>query len=189
MSEELEVITPTETPKETESSVKAAKSIAIIAFIFVVSALVVALVSDGFLLSDAILGFIGACLAGALTFIAGFFLMLISIILIFGIYLLKEQGFWPLQWSTQAFHDVLKDHPITQYQISVLIGVRIALIVLCIIALILSIIACSMGNANRKKGYYIDRNNPTLGFGTFSLIFSILGLLAAMAVLLITSAL
>ena len=140
MDEKLEL----EQPKPTNKLAKAAKIIAIIIFATVLSALVGAIVSDIVIFSAQIIGFIAACIVAVGAFIIGIFLMILSIICVFGVYLLEEYGFWPATWMYQAFMSVMSDLGITSEQIGILIIVRIILLVICGLVFVASIVAVSL---------------------------------------------
>ncbi|MCR5332636.1 MAG: hypothetical protein K6E11_01275 [Bacilli bacterium] len=163
---------------------KAAKIIAIIAFALVMSALAGALVSDIVLFARQIIYFIVGCVGAVMAFIVGFFLFLISCILIFGIYLAESQGFWPVTWAQQIFTQVLNDGKLTPEEISVILIVRIILAVICFIVFVLSIVCLALKKRAKKKGEE-DKQKLTKSFGTISLIFSILGLFAAVVMILL----
>ena len=175
----------------------AAKVIAIIAFALVMTALAVAIIGDVAIFAQQILAFIGACLLSVIVFIIGFFLMLVSCIFIFGIYLLGEYGFWPLGWAFGVFTQIMDENKITQDQISAFVGLRIVLIILCILGLILGIVALSLnGAANSDNDDENDFSKPVKkdsnlpkAFGTLSVVFSALGIFAAVLIFLIAAAL
>ena len=166
---------------------KAARTMAIVIFITTFAALLLAIVSDIAIFSDQILGFIGACISAVGTFIIACVFLFFSIVLVFGVYLLKQDGFWPLVWATSAFDSVLKDYSIASWQLTTLIAIRIALIIVCFLVFVTSIVVLSLvksikiENPERKQ-------KLTKAFGIVSLIFSILGMLAAAGIVLIISA-
>ena len=103
------------------------KALAIIAFCLVLFALCVAGISDIVIFAQTIFYFLAAIIIGAIVFIVGFILLLISFCLIFGFYLIESYGFWPLDWSVQAFHEIIADAAITPAQVGAFIGFRIGL--------------------------------------------------------------
>ena len=164
---------------------RAAQVIAIIAFALVMSALATALITDIVLFAQQIFGFIAACLVSAIVFILGFILMIISCILIFGIYLLGDRGFWPLDWAAGTFQQIIDENRITPEQVAVFGGIRIFLIISCVLVLVLSIICLALNKSVKKE----ERAKVTTPFGVVGIVFSILGLLSAICMLLIISAL
>ena len=171
--------------KKVSGRAKAAQIIAIIVFALVFSALATAIISDVIVFAQQILGFIAACIMAVVVFIFACVLMLFSIVLIFGIYLLGEYGFWPIAWSLQVFKEILADNKVTSDQIMIFGSIRIVLIILCVVGVILAIVALSINKSVKKE----ERASITKPFGTLGLIFSILGLLAAVGMLAIVSSL
>ena len=161
---------------------KEIKIIAIICFSLIMAALATALISDAIVVGKSILGFILALVVAVVAFIVGVFLMIISCILIFGIYLLENDGFWPIAWAESAFKDVMKDYQITSAQIDILFTIRIILLVICVAVFIMSIIALSHVKKVKKQDKTINRK-PTASFATASLVLSILGVLACLGVM------
>ena len=103
---------------------KEIKILAIVCFSLIMAALVTAIVSDAIIVGQSILGFVLALIIAVIAFIVGVILMIISCMLIFGIYLLDQEGFWPIAWAESAFKDVMKDYQVTQTQIDTLITIR-----------------------------------------------------------------
>ena len=161
---------------------KEIKILAIICFSLIIAALVTALVSDAIIVGQSILGFILALLVATVTFIVGVFLMVVSCMLIFGIYLLNTEGFWPVEWAKGAYNDVMKDYQITNAQIDTLITIRIILLVICVAVFITSFIVVRHVKKTKKQDKTINRK-PTSGFGTASLVLSTLGIVACLGVM------
>lgn len=166
---------------------KAAKIIAIVAFSVVMGCLVLALVTDIAIFSKQILGFVAAILGSALVFIFGCILMLFSIVLIFGIYLLEQDGFWPATWAEKTFHEALSDAALTPDQVTAIVAVRIVLLVLCVLAFAAAIVAICMKKAAKKKNPEMPKQKLTTAFSIVALIFSIFGAFAALTVMLLSS--
>ena len=165
---------------------KEIKILAIICFSLIMAALVTAIVSDAIIVGQSILGFILALLVATVAFIVAIFLMIVSCMLIFGIYLLNQEGFWPVEWAKGAYNDVMKDYQITNAQIDTLITIRIILLVICIAVFIASIIVVRHVKKIKKQDKTINRK-PTSGFGTASLVLSILGVIACLGVMAVLS--
>ena len=161
---------------------KEIKILAIICFSLIMAALVTAIVSDAIIVGQSILGFVLALIIAVIAFLVGVILMIISCMLIFGIYLLNQEGFWPIAWAESAFKDVMKDYQITSAQIDILFTIRIVLLVICISVFIMSIIVIRHVKKIKKQDKTINRK-PTSGFGTVSLVLSILGTIASLGVL------
>ena len=167
---------------------RAALIISIFCFVLVFALLLVAVISDILIFAQQLIMFVVAVLGAAVAFIAGFFLMIISIILIFGFYLLESQGFWPYEWAKQAFSEIIKDAKITSAQMGVLIGVRIALLICCVIIFVSAIVAlvfASIAKKQNKKNGVAIRQGLTKAFSIISIIFSGLGFFMALIVILL----
>ena len=154
---------------------KGAKALAILAFLFVLGAFVFALISDFTIFSDQIKGFFGGIVGAIVTFIAGCVVWLITIIFVFGIPLTQNEGFWPLKWAANAFHDALSENPLTESQISTFTAIRIVIILICALAFILAIIALAVNRRPKAKG--------AVALGILSILFSIFGVLASVVMM------
>ncbi len=164
---------------------KAAQVVAIIVFALILSALLFAIISDIAIFAQQIFSFFFACVAGVFVFLIGCILMVVSIVFIFGIYLLADRGFWPIQWASETFKQIINDNKITQQQISTFGIIRVVLIVICVLCLILAVIALSLNKTTPKS----ERAKVTTPFGVISLIFSILGIVAALGMIFIVGSL
>ena len=178
MNEVVEKRTPLE---------KAARILAIITFSLTTAALLTAFISDASVFAQQIVTFFIAIFGSALVFLFACVCLLVSIILIFGVVLLKNNGFWPMQWASSAFHEILKDAVVTSEQISILITIRVVLIIICIITFISSIVVLALAKAVKKENPE-RKQKLTKTFGIISLIFSILGVCAAIVLILILKA-
>ena len=154
---------------------KGAKALAILAFLLVIGAFVFALISDFTIFSDQIKGFFGGIVGAIVIFILGFFLWLISIFLVFGVPLTQNNGFWPLKWASNAFHEALSQNPLSESQISTFTIIRIAIIVICASAFILAILALAVNHRPKAKG--------AVALGILSILFSIFGVLASVVMM------
>lgn len=163
---------------------KSTNVIASICFALVLFALLTALVSDGVIIGQQILGFVLALFVGALTFIFGIILMIVSIMFIFGIIILQDYGFWPLEWSHNAFKEVLADYPVTHDQIQALLIIRIVLLVICLVVLIMSIIALSQIKKAKKEDPTV-KVKPAYGLASVARFMSLLGLFVGAGALVI----
>lgn len=150
-----------------------AKVVSIIAFSLMVIALVVAIVTDFVIFADQIISFFVASFASVFAFLGGIILMIISIMLIFGIFLLKENGFWPINWATSLFKEIMSEHMPTKEQVSLMSAIRVMLILVCLVTFILSIVALSMNKSAPKNG--LAKSKLVRTFGIITLIFSLLG--------------
>ena len=170
----------------TNPKAKTAKIIAIIAFCLVMSALAIAIISDVVIFAQQIILFVVACFIAAALFIIGILLMFVSIVFVFGVYLLEEYGFWPVNWAFNGFNEVLADAAITQEQANTLILIRVLLIIACVTGFILAIVCLALSNSAKKDGYQ-EKQGSTKAFGVISLIFSILGFFAGLIILIIAA--
>ena len=169
---------------------KVAKIMAIVIFSLVMSCLVIALVTDGTIFAQQIFAFIGGCLGAIMAFFFGFILMLFSIVLIFGVYLLEERGFWPLQWASEVFHNALHDAPVTSEQITAMVVTRLVILFTCIICFACSIAVLSLAKQVKKENPDVKvKQGLTKTFGILTLVFSILGVFSAVTLLLLISVL
>ena len=163
-----------------------AKIIACIIFSLVMLALASAVVTDIVVFAEQIFAFVGACIMSVIVFIMALILMVLSIMLIFGIFILENSGFWPIQWASEIFRNIIGDHLPSRDQIQLMVVIRVILIIICIIVFILSI-ACLAMNHSVKRTDPKQRSKLTSAFGVLSLIFSILGLgSGAIAMLLLS---
>ena len=155
------------------------KVLSIISFILVLLALLTAFITDFVLFKDAILTFIGGIIASVFIFVIMLFAMIVSIIMIFGIFLLENYGFWPLSVTLDAFRDILNDIVITQEQVSTFVAIRIILTVICVSTLIMSVVAKHKVEGQKKV--------PLKGMSIVAFVFSILGLISALSLITIAS--
>ena len=157
------------------------KACSIIAFVVVMLSLLTAIISDFVIFREAILAFFGGIIISIGAFIIFFAAMIVSCILIFGVYLLQQYGFWPIDLSVKFFKEVMGSIEITNQQIETFRGWRIVLLILCIFALVMAIIAL-------HKDEIIKKKVPLKGMSVIALIFAILGIAAAIGAIAISSA-
>ena len=157
------------------------KACSIIAFVTVMLTLLAAIISDIAIFHEAIATFFGGILISIGAFVVLFFAMIASFILVFGVYLVKEYGFWPLDLSVKLFKEILGSIEINSQQVATFRGWRIAFLILCIFALIMAIIAL-------HKDEMISKKVPLKGMSVVALIFAILGIIAAIGGIAISSA-
>lgn len=164
---------------------KAAQVLAIIVFALVLSALLVAIISDIAIFAQQIFSFLFACFAGVIVFIFAIILMLISLILVFGFYLLTDRGFWPIQWASEVFKQIIAENKISQQQIMAFGIIRVVLIAICALCLILAVVALILNKATPK----LERAKVSTPFSVVGLILSILGIIAATGMFFIVGSL
>lgn len=163
---------------------KAARIIALVIFPLIIATAIGALVSDMVIVANNILMFVVACLGAVVAFIIGFILMVLSCVLIFGVYLLKENGFWPVSWMQQVFNEVIRDAKITPEQIGILLTVRIIIVVICVLVFAASIVALVLAKKAQKQDK--DRKQKlTKAFSIVTLILSVLGIFASLVMILL----
>lgn len=163
---------------------KAAKVIAIIIFSVIMAGLLAAIISDISIFSSQIGDFLGACIVSAIVFLFGCVLMIVSVMFIFGVYLLTTQGFWPATWASTTFKEILEDIEVSSNQLAAFRTIRIILLVICIIVFIMAIICLALAKSFKKKNPEL-KQGLTNTFGILSLVFSILGMMAAIMLLII----
>lgn len=156
------------------------KTLSIVAFSVMMATLLIAILSDFLIFSETILTFIGAVFISAIAFVFFIILMVVSVMLVFGIILLEDYGFWPLDLSIQAFKEILADIQITADQIAVFRGLRIGILIICLITFVLARIALHKDEDYQEKV-------PFKGMSIVTMIFSILGILVAIGMLVISS--
>lgn len=156
------------------------KALAIISFSVVMTALLVAIISDFVIFAEAIITFVAGTIIAVVAFIFFIILMIASCILIFGIYILQNYGFWPATLSMDFYKEMLADIKVSQEALNAFRAFRIAFLVICTITFIIAIIAL-------HKDEMIEKKVPLKGMSVVALIFSILGIVTAIGVLVITS--
>ena len=167
---------------------KAIRILSIIVFSLIMSALLMALISDGIILSKQIFGFIFALVASALVFIIAIICLFFSIVLVFGVYLLETEGFWPMKWTTSSYKAIMADYTLTAEQMYSAVVIRIILLVICVIVFIASIVALAMLKRAKKNNKEIKRKMET-SFSAIALIFSILGMIVCIGATALLSSL
>ena len=167
---------------------KVTKTFATICFYLILAALVSAIISDIIILNQQLLGFIFAIIASVVVFFFAILLMVVSIILIFGIYVLGNNGFWPLSWANNTFSSIMNDYQVTQGQLDDLFVIRIILLVICIAAFIIAVIAKVRIKKEKKKDPTIKVEHYR-GFATAGMVLSLLGTLASIGIAFILTSL
>ena len=167
---------------------KVTKTLATICFYLILAALVSAIVSDIIILNQQLLGFIFATIASVVVFFFAILLMVVSIILIFGIYVLGNNGFWPLSWANSTFNSIMNDYKVTQGQVDDLFVIRIILLVVCITAFVIAVIAKIRIKIEKKKDPTIKVEHYK-GFAIAGMVLSLLGTLASIGIAFILASL
>ncbi len=157
---------------------RAAKILAIIVFSLTMSILLATIISDVALFAEQIMSFIVACIGSAFAWFFGLITVIVSIAFIFGILLLEQYGFWPNTFAAQVFHETMADAAITQQQLQILKGIRLAFFIVYITTFIGAIVCLAMRKSVKKEDPS-RRQSLTTTFGVISLVFSILGFATA----------
>ena len=147
-----------------------------------------ALLLDFIAIKDTILQFVATIIVGSVAFVFLFVLFVASFVLIFGFYLVKEHGFWPLSLGIQMFKDMFADITIANEQLQLFIYLRIIIVVLCVGLLVMSSISKYLVEKDIKEGYMKKIVSP-LGQAKAALALSIIGLLVSIGSMVIASSL
>lgn len=182
-TEQIEVQEPIAKPQNPQ--IKAAKIIAIVCFALVFSLIPIAFVVDIVTFADVFFAFITGILGATVMFVIGFFLMMVSCLLIFGIYLLEEYGFWPIEWAIKAYNESMAEATITAEQILIFRIVRIVLLVLCVLIIAACIVSLVLKKKVKKTGY-VGKTAMITAFDIVAIIFAIFGILVAIGMLAIS---
>ena len=158
--------------------------LASIFFSLIIAAILTALITDGVIIGEHLIGFATALMVSAMTFIFGIILMVLSVMFIFGIIVLQNNGFWPMEWARTTFKEVMKDYPVSQSQIQTLLIIRVVLLVICLIVLIMSIIVSAQVGKARKENPEV-KVKPARGFAIASRVLSIIGIVVCTGMLVI----
>ena len=171
---------------EVQKKKSPAEVLSIVSLIVVISAIPLAILFDVISLRYVILQFIACLIVPVLAFFVLFVAMIASLILIFGIFLLEQNGFWPLSVSIGLFKDMLGSITISQQEIDLFKIFRIILIVICLSVFILSIVSRALDKANANiEERPIKREIK--GRTKASIILSILGMIVSTGALILTS--
>ena len=163
-----------------------ARILAIVAFSLVLIALLAAFISDIAIFAKQVIVFAFALFAGAAAFVIAIIFMVISLILIFGIYLLKTEGFWPIQWAKTIYLGIMSENKLSPEQIHQMIVVRIILLVICVLIFILCIVALVLSIVD-KKTHKGSKHKLAVAFSIIALVLSIFGTIACTGVIVIMS--
>ena len=165
----------------------ASQIIAIVVFSLTFAGLLGAVISDVVILSHNIITFISACVAGAITFVFALILCFLSIILVFGIFILDNYGFWPSSWAATIFKEIMNEAIITPSQVQILTIIRIVLIVVCSLSFVGAIVSLALRKAAKNKGSVTPKIIKP--FAILTIVFSVLGLIVGAGAIVLFSAL
>ena len=170
----------------TKSRTRPYEIIALVSFILCFVSLVLAIIFDFSAFKNVILQFIAALIVPIIVFILLTILFLASFILIFGFFLVKSYGFWPLNISVSLFKEIIgeiefKPDDIQQFRIY-----RYILLGLCI-AILVGAIASKIMKAVDYKKLNITPNKASGKFSTTAIVLSTLGIMVSIGALVIFS--
>ena len=168
---------------------KAAKILAIVAMVSAFLAVFLAIIFDIIAFREVILQFVAALILPIIAFVVLCIAMIASFIMIFGIFLVKDYGFWPLTLSIEFFKQILADIKVSQEAIQTFAMFRFVLIGICVTIMALAIVSkvlfdgqeeqCAADGKKRKK------KNGIMRMSTTAIVFSVLGLIVSSVALII----
>ena len=125
--EEIEITQENATETKVKKQTLVSQKVTMTAFGLSIFLIFLAAIFDVIAFKDTILTFIGGIIISAAAFVVLCILFLISFILIFGFYLVKTEGFWPLPLSIEFFKEVMGEVKVTAEQIAMFRIFRIIL--------------------------------------------------------------
>lgn len=159
------------------------KVLALVSFCSVFGLILVSVITDLVIFKDFILNFIGGMIITGFFFIIFFIGFVLSILLVFGVGIVNDSGFWPLSLSISIFKNILGDAYMSDDQIRTFIVLRIAIIIMLISMFILAIVA----NIMHKRR--IKENDPNIRkikpFTVVAIVYSILAIAIGFGMILI----
>ena len=159
------------------------KVLALVSFCTVFGLIFVSVITDLVIFKDFILTFIGGMIITGVVFIILFIGFVLSILLVFGVGIVKDSGFWPLSISISIFKEILGDVYMSDDQIRTFIVLRIAIIIMLISMFILAIVANTMHKRRIKE------NDPNIRivkpFTVVAIVYSILAIAIGFGMILI----
>lgn len=159
------------------------KVLALVSFCTVFGLIFVSIITDLVIFKDFILTFIGGMIITGVVFIILFIGFVLSILLVFGVGIVKDSGFWPLSISISLSKEILDDVYMSEDQIRTFIVLRIAIIIMLISMFILAIVA----NIMHKRR--IKENDPNIRkikpFTVVAIVYSILAIAIGFGMILI----
>ena len=159
------------------------KVLALVSFCTIFGLILVSIITDLVIFKDFILNFIGGMIITGVIFIIFFIGFVLSILLVFGIGIVKDSGFWPLSLSISLSKEILDDVYMSEDQIRTFIVLRIAIIIMLISMFILAIVANKMHKRRIiEKDPNIRKIKP---FTVVAIIFSILAIVIGFGMILI----
>ena len=162
------------------------KTLAIIALVIVLVAIPLALLLDFVAMHEAILQFIGGLFVSVILTVVFFMAFLVSIILIFGIIILQNQGFWPIKLSLQVFKEIMGSITVEAAAIQMFRIFRMIIIAICIAVLIIAIIAKGKVKAENLETKTKEMNEA-ISISKAAIVLSIIGLVLSVIAVIIVS--
>ena len=170
---------------------KTARTLAIIAMASAFGAIALAFIFDVIAFREAILQFVLSLILPVIAFIVLVIAMIASIIFVFGLFLLKDYGFWPLILSFEFFKYLLSEIKISQEAIQTFLIFRYVLISICVAIIVVAIVSKALSGPKQKKfdenGKKIKRKDGTRAMSSVGLVFGILGLLVSLVAIVLVS--
>ena len=168
---------------KTNKEIYIPKVLALVSFCTVFGLILVSVITDLVIFKDFILTFIGGMIITGVVFIILFIGFVLSILLVFGVGIVKDSGFWPLSISISLSKEILDDVYMSEDQIRTFIILRIAIIIMLISMFILAIVA----NIMHKRR--IKENDPNIRkikpFTVVAIVYSILAIAIGFGMILI----
>ena len=155
------------------------------------AAIVLAVIFDIVAFREAILQFVASLILPVIAFVFLCIAMIASIIFIFGIYLLKEYGFWPLTLSIDFFKQLLSEIKISEQALQTFMIFRVVLLAICLCIIAVAIVSKVLSEPQEEKvdekGRKIKRKNGVAAMSSLGLVFGILGLLVSLSAIALVS--
>lgn len=174
---------------------KAASVLATLSLVFAILSIFLAVGLDIFAFKEAIIQFIIALILPIPAFIVFCLAMVVSCVFIFGIYLLKEYGFWPLDLSIKLFKQIIGDIQITAEQVTLFRAFRFVLLFICFNLLTMAIISKVLNHDKKEEIEYDEEGQPIKkkkdktvdATSTVAIVFIVLGIIVSLAALMLST--
>lgn len=162
------------------------RTLAIIALTVILVMIPLTLVLDFIAMHDTILQFIGGLFAAVVLTVFLMLAFLVSLVLIFGIIILQNRGFWPLNAALNVFKQIMGSITVEEKAIQLFIIFRAIVIVVCIVVLIIALIAKSKVKAENVE-LKTKEMNSALSISKAATALSIIGLVLSAVMILLVS--
>lgn len=154
--------------------------LSIISFGITFLALILVIITDLIIFREVIATVIAAVFISAMAFVFFILLMVVSILFVFGVIILEEHGFWPLDRSIDVFNEIIKSASITAQQLEAFRWIRLIILILAISSFVISIITLKKDKKTKEK-------NKFSWMSVIALIFSLLGIIVTIGILVVTN--